>query len=154
LSPWCLFSAVDFSDFIFVKIYSKFEYLCPWTVSSSTILNSVVHFQSCIFIFLYVYFFHCIERGVSYANFRFFRNISEIVIQIVWLETYGTTATFVVRNLLNDPHCFYLLIYSRTTKISQLSYIFILKKLTQDNQFCINSTVYYTYNDRDIRFIN
>jgi len=40
------------------------------------------------------------------------------------------TATFVVRNFLNDPHCFYLLIYTRTTKISQLSYIFILKKLT------------------------
>jgi hypothetical protein len=25
LSPWCLFSGVDFSDFIFVKIYSKFD---------------------------------------------------------------------------------------------------------------------------------
>jgi len=48
------------------------------------------------------------------------------------IETYGTTATFVVRNVLNDPHCFYLLIYSRTTKISQLSYIFILKKLTHN----------------------
>jgi hypothetical protein len=60
---------------VLYEIYSKKiegdEYLCPWTVSSSTILYSVFHFQSCIFIFFYVYFSHCIERGVLYANFRF-----------------------------------------------------------------------------------
>jgi hypothetical protein len=48
------------------------------------------------------------------------------------LTTYGTTATFVVRNFLNDPHCSYLLIYTRTTKTSPLSYIFILKKPTHN----------------------
>jgi hypothetical protein len=48
------------------------------------------------------------------------------------IETYGRTATFVVINVLNDPHGFYLLNYTRTTKISQLSYIIILKKLTHN----------------------
>ena len=61
-----------FKMWFYIKcIVKKSKVTNTWTVSSSTILNSVVHFQSCIFIFFYVYFSHCIERGVLYANFRF-----------------------------------------------------------------------------------
>jgi hypothetical protein len=119
------FKIFFWTNVVLYEIYSK----------KSKVTNTYVHGQYLVlqyklnspFPIVYFYICLCLFFSLSYANFQFFRNISEIVIQIVW-KTRRILWILFDSNFCLHSFCFLVLIFP---------ILFYIANLTSENKNCL-----------------